>query len=344
MLGSNGLVNLMLFFSYHKFTKGKDLTQYKKEELACILGKGTKDDDHNLDSLNMQEYFKIKQKSKNFLLNKQDITPSNEDLSSFSENESNTSINDKKNTDIKTSELEFNNSYAIDSEINNVESVSKFTPTKKKKRESLLSKQTVEPLNECNDVELKKKKKKEKEPIDDNVDDVDISIKKKKKSKIPTHENVDNVEQVGSECNSNDDKVTEEQKELVLTHKYQNLVDLLIENSSAGKKYCTHSPSSLFEKRMKEFADSVKNQYSTTVCSELKPANEEQKLNSIILNPDDKNFIRDFEAQKSKVLESIVKRQEMSKYVNEKSMFIAKHGDVIFFGSNLNDIKGYGDW
>lgn len=334
----------MMFSSYHKFTKGKDLTQYKKEELACILGKGVKDDDHNLTGLNMQEYFNTKRESKKLLINKQDDTPSNEDPIIISDNEVSKIIPDKIDMDIKTENVNHSIIDAMDSEIK-TEQTNDFTSPKKKKRESQLSKQTVEPANECNDVELKKKKKKSKESVDDNVNDVDTSKKKKRKSKTLTDENVDSVEYLESECTSNDDKESEEQEDLVLTHKYQNLVDLLIENSSAGKKYCTDPPSSLFEKRMKKFTNTVKNEWSTTVCSEIKPANEEPKLEKpIILNPDDKNFIRDFEAQKSKVLESIIKRQEVAKYVNEKSMFIAKHGDVLFFGSNLNDIKGYGDW
>jgi len=49
-----------MFFSYHKFTKGKDLTQYKRDELTCILGKGVKDNGETLNGLNMEEYFKTK--------------------------------------------------------------------------------------------------------------------------------------------------------------------------------------------------------------------------------------------------------------------------------------------
>jgi Pin2-interacting protein X1 len=325
----------MLFSSYHKFTKGKDLTQYKKEELACILGKGVKDDDQNLSGLNMQEYFKNKHESKKLLINKQYDIPSNEDPTRIS--------NDETNKNIKTGKVECNISDAIDSEEKIVEQVNNFTPIKKKKCDTQLSKQTVKPPNECNEAELKTKKKKSKESINDNVNDVDLS-KKIKKSQMPTNENVDSIKCLESECNSNNNKETQKQEELVLSYKYQNLVDLLIENSSAGKKYCTDS-NSMFEKKIKEFIDTVKSQHSITVSTEINQTNEELKSNKpLTLNPDDKNFVKDFEAQKSKVLESIKKRQEVSKYVNDKSMFIAEHGNILFFGSNMNEIKGYGDW
>lgn len=326
------------------------MTQYKKEELTCILGKGVKDDDDKSNGLNMQEYFKTKQESKKLLTNKQDNTPSNKDPIWISNDETKKNINLKKDKNIKTKEVNNSISDAIDSEEKAVEHVNNFTPIKKKKREPQLSQKTIEPShelsNECNDDESKTKKKKSKESIGDNVDDVDLINKKKnKKSKMSTNENVDSVKCLESECNSTNNKEIQKQEELVLSHKYQSLVDLLIENSSAGKKYCADSSSPLFEEKMKEFVDTVKKQYSTAVCSEIKPANDELKLNKpLILNPDDKNFIRDFETQKSKVLDSIMKRQEVSKYVNDKSMFIAKHGDILFFGSNINDIKGYGDW
>lgn len=185
-----------------------------------------------------------------------------------------------------------------------------------------------------------------------------VEQKKKNKSKLHVTENIDmecdyndcnsdNTKETAINCNNYEEEiVTEQDSELVLTHKYQSLVELLIENSSAGKKYSKEAPSPLFEKKMKEFADSVKHQLATTVnSSETKPVTDESVSGkSKTLNPDDKNFINNFEIQKFKALESASKRQDVTKYVNDKSMFIAKHGDVLFFGSNINDIKGYGDW
>jgi len=137
----------------------------------------------------------------------------------------------------------------------------------------------------------------------------------------------------------------EQESELVLTHKYQHLVDLLIENSSAGKKYCKDMMNPSFEKEIKEFEDIVKHECLTTVgFIGTEHIEKVSTYKPIVLNPDNENFIKDFEAQKFQVLESIAKRQEVSKYINEKSMFIAKHGNVLFFGSNINDIKGYGNW
>lgn len=218
--------------------------------------------------------------------------------------------------------------------------------------------------------QLKKKKKLKKlvEIVDNSKQSiqnksellVDICVnneeQKKKKSKLKVSENIDmefdndcnsdNIEKTVSDCNNYEEIVTKQDSELVLTHKYQSLVDLLIENSSAGKKYSNEASSPLFEKKMKEFADSVKRQLATKVSSsEIKSVNVESVLeNSKTLNPNDKNFINDFEIHKSKALESASKRQDVTKYVNDKSMFIANHGDVLFFGSNINDIKGYGDW
>lgn len=223
-------------------------------------------------------------------------------------------------------------------------------PGKKKKKSEILPIEDVDQslirdkLNEMssnNDEEPEKKKKKSKTLANKNVEQ---SKKTEKQIKSCTDEN--DLDCYNSEHNSNDLITDAEQSsDLVLTHKYQNLVDLLIENSSAGKKFCKDLPNCLFEKKMKEFADSVKRQYATKVDStEVKCTEKLISNKPKTLDPDDKNFVQDFEAQKSKTLEIISKRQEMAKYINEKSMFMAQHGDILFFGSNLNDIKGYGDW
>lgn len=317
-----------MFFSYHKFTKGKDLTQYKKEELTCILGKGVKNEDQNLNGLDMKEYFKTKRESKKV------------QIDTLSNGEPTMVIIDGKidqNNTIVDDETVTEESY--EHEICNI-------PLKKKKHESKLSKEKeISPVNGCdedNNTKLKKKEKKSKVLIvEEDIDDADKSKKKKKKLKIPSSEDVNGVENHTCADSSDEQIVKEPDTELILTHKFQNLIDLMIENSSAGQKYCKEPPNSLFEKKMKEFTDRVKHQYATKVVStETKPLNKEQP---ITLDPDNKNFIKEFETQKSKALEGLLKRQEVAKYVNEKSMFIAQHGDVLFFGSNINDIKGYGD-
>lgn len=381
-----------MFFSYHKFTKGKDLTQYKQKELMCILGKDIKDDNEKSKNLNIKEYFKIKQESKKIQLAKSHLS-SNED-SMYINND------DKANERITVKE-------DMNMCINVNKSKINVTSTQKKKHDSQFFKEIEMALpNECDDVKLKKKKKMkamaseesdDKEGVEEKVTNIPFVVKdidqlkkkkkskklieivdnskqsiknkselldicvnnveqKKKKSKLKVTENIntecdndcksDNIKETVSDCNNYEETITTQDSELVLTHKYQSLVDLLIENSSAGKKYSNEAPSPLFEKKMKEFADSVKHQLATKVgSSETKPVNVESVLeNSKALNPDDKNFINDFEIHKSKALESASKRQDMTKYVNDKSMFIANHGDVLFFGSNINDIKGYGDW
>lgn len=273
----------------------------------------------------MKEYFKTKRENKTIKIDKSD-TSNNEDTPIINLEETNEKI-----------------SATLHSETNIDEHEIKIIPLKKKKCESKLTTK----IDELNNVEVIKKKKKSKDLIIENVDDVEKS--KSKKIKKLKSENVENVSKsVNSESNSNHNinTVKEPHSELVLTHKYQHLVDLLIENSSAGKKFYKDLPDTLFDNRMKEFEDNVKHQYAITICSpDIKSTDEESiSCKSTSLNPDDKNFIKDFEAQKSKVLEIIAKRQEVSKYINEKSMFIAKHGDILFFGSNINDIKGYGDW
>lgn len=319
---------MIIYFSYHKFTKGKDLTQYKKEELACILGKGIKDDDLSSNGLNMIEYFKAKRDSKKLVLDNHD-TLSNVDV--IIDDKLNERITAKEDLTTKTD----------DHEINTI-------PSKKKKLESkLINDVEILPPNECNNnIELKKKKKKSKTLPTEDANNVNESKRKKKKLKSLASKDVVIEESNSSEKTKNDKKtVKEKEPELVLTHKYQHLVDILIENSSAGKKYCKGMVNPSFEKEMKDFVDSVKHQYSTIVsCNETEHIEKVLSSKPIILNPDDENFIKDFEAQKSQVLENIVKHQEVSKYINEKSMFIAKHGNVLFFGSNINDIKGYGDW
>lgn len=284
--------------------------------MACILGKGVKEDDQSANSLDMKEYFKTKLKSKKLQLDKYD-TSNNEDATVVVEeaNEQITVISMSDET--KTDEHESN-----------------VIPPKKKKRESkLINEIDVLPSspNECEHV-VEAKKKSLKVLASEETDDIEQS--KKKKSLIIKDTKVDEGIDSGDSDKCND--VKEPVSELVLTHKYQNLVNLLIENSSAGTKYFKGSTNDLlFEEKMKEFTNNVKQQYMTTVGSmETKPT---------VLNPDNKNFVKDFESQKSKALENVSKRQEVSKYINEKSMFIAKHGDVLFFGSNINDIKGYGD-
>lgn len=382
-----------MFFSYHKFTKGKDLTQYKQEELMCIVGKGVKDDDdENSKNLNIKDYFKLKRENKKIQTAKNGL--------SSNENSMYVNIDDEANERITVTE-DTNMCINVNKSKINVPS------PPKKKYDSQFSKEIEMALpNECDDVKLKKKKKKMKAMASEESDDkegakekvinipfivedqidqlkkekkskklveivdnskqlkknkselhIDVCVnnveQKKKKSKLKVTENIDmecddcnsdNTKETVSNCNNYEELVTKQDSELVLTHRYQNLVDLLIENSSAGKKYSNKAPSPLFEKKMKEFADSVKRQLATKVSSsETKP--ESVSVNSKTLNPEDKNFINDFETHKSKALESAEsKRQDGTKYVNDKSMFIANHGDVLFFGSNINDIKGYGDW
>ncbi|XP_022173608.1 PIN2/TERF1-interacting telomerase inhibitor 1-like [Myzus persicae] len=317
---------------YHKFTKGKDLTQYKREELTCILGKGVKDDGQILDGLNMEEYFKSKKERLKLQKDKQD-TSSIVEVDIIDNNDNmQEKINVNKETETQTEEHEINTMLL-----------------KKKKRRAKQLKDTELVMPIYDEIQLKKKKKKMKELTCENIDDPEKTKKKTKKNKLPINED-DKSEDKTEENNNptleeNDADVQE--SELVLTQKYQNLVDLLIENSSAGSKYCKDLTSPLFQEKMKEFADSVTRQCSTTVGStEIKSSSKKETTTPkpIILNPDDKNFIKDFEEQKSKALESICKRQQLAKYVNEKSMFIANHGDVLFFGSNINDIKGYGEW
>lgn len=184
--------------------------------------------------------------------------------------------------------------------------------------------------------------KKSKSNFNENIDDVEISRNKKFKTRINNY--VDNIKSY----NNRDSRKTSKEQfvEFVLTYKYQNLVDLLINNSSAGKKYCEDSPSPLFEKKIKEFADSTKEKYLTTFISSQMSHLDEESLatSSKTLDLNYSNFVEDFKEQKPEVFDRKLKWQEMLKYKNEKSMFIVKHGNVLFFGSNINDIKGYGEW
>lgn len=365
---------MILLFSYHKFTKGKDLTQYKSEELACILGKGVKDEQSSK-GLNMKEYFKTKRENKKLKLG----------ISDSSSNEDSVDVNHDKINDSTTREDLEINGYVDEPKI------STTPPQKKTKYELKLTKEIeTSPSNKYDNFEAKKKKKKSKEKTDEDLKDT--SYTENKLTKITTDEDVKQVKETNSkkllsdnmddlkqskrkilkplsdeslneteqtikkkhnadddagnrngECDRDDYKKTDEQNsESVLSHKYQNLVDLLIENSSAGKKYSKDFPSSLFNKKMKEFAESVKHQLSNTIDSvETEPVGK--KPTSVKLNPDDKDFIRNFEAQKSEVLENIRKHQEWT-YKNDTSQFVVKYGDVLFFGSNINNIKGYGEW
>ncbi|CAH1720368.1 unnamed protein product [Aphis gossypii] len=310
---------------YHKFTKGKDLTQYKREELTCILGKGVKDNGECLNGLNMKEYFESKKERKKLKIDKHDTSSSVEDCLTINDNNKQEEIAIKEESVTQTEEHEINT-----------------VLLKKNKRRAKQLKDTELLPSNADEIQLKKKKKKTKELTCEKNDDIELS----KKDKLPINENLDEISKEDDNETLVKSDTDEEDSELVLTHKYQNLVDLLIENSSAGTKFCKDSPSPLFQKKMKEFADSVSRQCSTTVGStEIKSSSKkETTFKPITLNPDDKNFIKDFEEQKSKTLEIIAKRQQLAKYVNEKSMFIANHGDVLFFGSNINDIKGYGEW
>lgn len=322
-----------MFFSYHKFTKGKDLTQYKRDELTCILGKGVKDNGETLNGLNMEEYFKTKKERLKLKINKHDTSTTIEyDLTNNNDNNMQEGNTIKEETETQTKEHEINTA---------------LLKKKKRRAKQLKDTEIVQPNYDDIHVELKKKKKKTKEFACENIEDVELSKKKNKKNTLPINKDLDdNMSEENNNKTLVEKDAKEQYSELVLTHKYQKLVDLLIENSSAGNKYCKDSTSPLFQERMKEFADSVTKQCLTTVGStEIKPSSKnETTLKPIILNPDDKNFIKDFEEQKSQSLEIISKRQQLAKYVNEKSMFIANHGDVLFFGSNINDIKGYGEW
>nr|BAH72720.1 ACYPI003419 [Acyrthosiphon pisum] len=282
----------------------------------------------------MEEYFKSKKERLKLKTDKHDTSTSVEyDLTYNDDNNMQEEITVGEETEAQSKEPEINT-----------------TLLKKKKRRAKQLKDTeiVMPIYDDIHVELKKKKKKMKELICEKIDDVELSKKKTKKNKLPINEDLDNnisEENINKTLEEND--ANQQNSELVLTHKYQKLVDLLIENSSAGSKYCKDSTSPLFQEKIKEFADSVTHQCLTTVGStEINPSSKKETttLKPIILNPDDKNFIKDFEEQKSQALEMISKRQQLAKYVNEKSMFIANHGDVLFFGSNINDIKGYGEW
>ncbi|VVC27794.1 Hypothetical protein CINCED_3A003464 [Cinara cedri] len=286
---------------YHKHTKGTNLTQHKRKELACILDKGVKDEDKSLNNLHTKEYLKIK-----------------------------TIQTDKHD---KSGQI-----ISITNELNTI-------PLKNIKCQSKLSKETNIVLisNESNKtVESIKKNKKLKTYSYEDIDNIEILRNKKSKTHITEY-----VENTKSHNNKDSTKISKEQYlKLVLTHKYQKLVELLVNNSSAGKKYCKDSPSPMFEKKIKDFADSVKDKDPTIFDStEIRGLDEESMFNrSKTLHPNYKQIVKDFEEQKPEVFDRISKRHEVLKYRNEKSMFIAKHGDVLFFGSNINDIKGYGEW
>lgn len=198
------IINLLImFFSYHKFTKGKDLTQYKKEELACILGKGVKDDDESLNGLNMKEYFESKKERKKLKIDKHDTSSSNEDNNTMEEA---ISIKDKAET--QTEEQEVNT----------------MLLKKNKRRAKQLKDTELIPLN-ADEIQFKKKKKKEKELICEKNDDIEVSKKKTKKNKLTTNENLDEISKEDDNKTLVKNDVDEQNSELVLTHKYQNLVD-----------------------------------------------------------------------------------------------------------------------
>lgn len=373
-----------MLFSYHKFTKGKDLAQYKSEELACILGKGVKNDKQISKGLNMKEYFKAKRENKKLKIDRSDSL-SDENVVDIDYDKKSEKITTQEDSEIhdyvdepKISITPAPKKTEYGSEINVSEKIEMSSSNKcdnfevKKKSKDPISedfndtdhtgeKSTKLSIDEnikqvkktssknilSNNVDdLKQLKKKKSKLLSDNLNDTEQTIKKKPKVLANA---VDDKQHCNAECDSDYNKINHEQEsieqnsELDVTHKYQDLVDLLIENSSAGKKYSKELSSSLFNKKIDEFAESVKNQFAKKVNSvKTKPVNVE--VTSVKLNPDDKDFIKNFEAQKSEVLENIRKQQESIKYQSDTSQFVAKHGDVLFFGSNINDIKGYGEW
>lgn len=299
--------------------------------MTCILGKGVKEDESS-NVLDMKEYFKTKQKSKKIQIDKHNRINNEDAIVTVEEVNEQITDNMKDMVETKSGEHEFNT-----------------IPPKKKKRELQLAKESESlppaTIKECdNDVESKKKLS-QKVPAYEEKNDVDQSKKKNLKSNII--KDTDVKESNSSEKNDECSNINEQASKLVLTRKYENLMNLLIENSSAGKKYYKDSTSNLlFEEKIKEFVDNVKHQYATTVDAAQTEFTEKELTSNkpIVLNPVDPNFVKNFEAQKFKTLEFQSKRQEVLKYLNEKAMFIAKHGNVLFFGSNINDIKGYGDW
>ncbi|XP_050423264.1 PIN2/TERF1-interacting telomerase inhibitor 1-like [Adelges cooleyi] len=468
---------------YHKFTRGKDLTKYKSEELACILGKGIKDTEPST-SLNMNDYFKTKRKSKNLnpsenetyvvdettspdmvteeendedesqnVISKRkklkskstgenevEILDTNEQDSPFGKKrkleqtldqntnelvleESNSKAerrkkkkNSKKNKKLIPSNDDFIDSKiqtdktsdnhdlsssnkselekSLDSDVDemitldtsNLKSDSKKKKKSSKKINGIVNQEHQNQIvikNETNasleeSDQLSKKKSKcitdcELNPSEKKLEENAQVINKKKKSKSKVKDEVHSENETNL-SDKNDDKVknteiksedsccnnivSEKNVEPVLentdlTHKYQTLVDLIVENSSAGKKYCKGETPAQFEEQIKEFIGSVKKDPKTTVApthvatpEATKPSIDDSVSDSksTNLNPDDENFIQEFEVQKNKMLSDKAKHQGVSKFVNDKTMFVAKHGRLLFFGSNLNDIKGYGEF
>lgn len=288
-----------------------------KEDLETNI-----DDDEQ--KINIIPKKKKKQESKQSKLNEIVASPLNVDLK-----------RKKKKSKTLTNEVHIiDDVEKANNEITEEASIKTNKEEPKKKKPKKVNKEIVE------DVKLSKKKV--KLFCEDVLNNSEQTLNKKSKSLA----NEDSADSSNRECNGcvKEMPLEQEPKELVLTDKYQNLIDLIIENSSAGKKYAK-LPSSEFEKKIEEFSKTTKPKLLATT-SALQPKSttiEEPPYELKTLNPDDTDFIKNFETQKSKLLESISNRQETAKYVDDKSMFIAKHGNVLFFGSNINDIKGYGE-
>ncbi|VVC27795.1 G-patch domain [Cinara cedri] len=377
---------------YHKFTKGKDLTQYKKQELACILGKGIKNEDKSAKGLDMKEYFKSKKESKTTnqgtscstdsqiiiddeskgriaiktdiglktdiheinippkkrkrepkLSKKTDIIPSNEKYNIEEPKLSKNTQNDNHVILCSADSL-----VVINNKNNEIDSVKScielktdngeinVSPVKKKKRESKLLKETsIISYNESDNVEVQKKKRKESKVI---------TTEAVHNEEIIPDNNLADVDNSKCEYNNKDKKTTVKE---IYSEQSMAMAQDLIENSSAGKKYCKDlniENNHLFEKKIEEFVNSIKSKTPTTISTEIKLSDKEMYNKPKPLDPNDKNFVEKFELKKLEVLNSISKPQEKNKHINERSLFIAKHGDILFFGSNLNEIKGYSEW
>ncbi|XP_050541502.1 leucine-rich repeat and coiled-coil domain-containing protein PF3D7_0703800-like isoform X2 [Daktulosphaira vitifoliae] len=398
---------------YHKFTKGKDLTKYKNEELACILGKGKKEEQVS-NSLNMKEYFKIKRQSKVFNGNNEKSENIVVEITDGKDSECDDNNGRKKKKQKHKIICESSNELCLDNQ---------ETPSFNKKRkfeQSITSDDTTQVLDEAN-LEVCKKFKSNKKKNENKTSKIELPInkldyknnvefqdiissdenqnnshknnnirvdnldkgselrfkKKKSKSKfnneihIETKGNVESSATNDLEVNGDDDTQSVQNDESVIcnnsenhsskektkkltklnfTKKYQTLVDSIIENSSAGKKFCKDTPPE-FYKKVEHFIEKVKEEPGSTdtftPVEEVKSSTKEKlykegELKN--LNPEDKNFINDFESQKSKLLKKKLTLQQTPKSINDKAIFVAKYSDLLFFGSNINEIKGYGEF
>lgn len=345
------------------------MIQYQREELTCILEKCVKCN-QSTKSLKTIEYLKIKRQSKNKRMDQYyDLVEVN-DTSVEDETKKKSSSRDteEKKFDERKIDIIYPLKKEYKSNSSNENDFLSFNELELKRVHS--EKKNLEPkVKEGNDTttaEFKPKLYGERGQNELNVGKEKSLSNAKDKSVLNendyvvsfTHKNAElkpscadikaGCEKIEyhSDCSYDRTQVSKQEPKMVLTHKYQNLVDILIENSSAGVKYCKNPPCPLFKKKMEEFAENVKKQYSTTGFIEKKNADDicMSKPDIDILSLDDKKFIEEIDVLKSKILESLMKRQDVSQYINDKSMFIAKHGDVLFYGSNINDIKGYGNW